>query len=74
MCDTSWRIIELNPAARNMFAQCDSGGSLLNLFDSAETAGQFRKSVERMGSVQNFEAELERKQERIYLRAHQCGR
>ena len=63
MCDTSWRIIELNPAARNMFAQCDSGGSLLNLFDSDETAGQFRKSVERMGSVQNFEAELERKQD-----------
>jgi signal transduction histidine kinase len=63
MCDTCWHIIELNPAARNVFELSGSGAALLALFDSDETADRFRETVERAGSVQNFEAELRREQD-----------
>jgi signal transduction histidine kinase len=63
MCDKKWRIIELNPAARNVFQQGGPDACILKLFESDETAEQFRKTVERLGSVQNFEAELKRENE-----------
>ena len=63
ICDREWRILEMNPAARELFPPLDAGVSLSTLFSSDRSASQFRGTVEIFGSIQNFECDLYRPSE-----------
>ena len=58
ICDRQWQILDMNPAARQMFPHLDAGESSSTLFSSDRAASQLRGTVEIFGSIQNFECEL----------------
>ncbi len=60
ICDRHWKIIDMNPAARELFPQVDAGESLPKLFSSDHAASQFRGTIEIFRSIQNFECALSR--------------
>ncbi len=63
ICDRRWQIIDMNPAAQELFPQVDAGESLPTLFSSGHAASQFRGTIEIFRSIQNFECELSRPSE-----------
>ena len=58
ICDRQWQILDMNPAARQMFPHLDAGEESSTLFSSDRAASQLRGTVEIFGSIQNFECEL----------------
>ena len=58
ICDRQWKIIDMNPAAQELFPQVDAGESLPKLFSSDHAASQFRGTIEIFRSIQNFECAL----------------
>jgi two-component system, cell cycle sensor histidine kinase and response regulator CckA len=69
ICDSSWRIIETNPAATLLFGESVLGSSMATLFACPQAAEEFKETVNQLDQIQNFEAVLlnSQRQRRVAL-------
>jgi two-component system cell cycle sensor histidine kinase/response regulator CckA len=58
ICDSDWRVLDVNDAGSQLFGESPEGKILPDLFSSSTTAQQFRVAVASQPKVQDFEADF----------------
>jgi signal transduction histidine kinase/CheY-like chemotaxis protein len=58
ICDSEWRILDVNDAGERVFGESPAGKILPDLFSSATTAKEFTSAVLSLPAVQDFEADF----------------
>jgi two-component system cell cycle sensor histidine kinase/response regulator CckA len=58
ICDSNWRVLDVNDAGTHLFGESPAGKILPDLFSSSTTAQEFRTAVASQPAVQDFEADF----------------